>query len=68
MARDRSKDNVFFTCKNINELHAVAGLYKRKTQVLDFLIRNCQDGTINYLTYADVYKLIQRELGQPIPE
>ena len=68
MGRIKSKDNEFFTCKQQNELHYIASLYNRKNQVLDFLIKNCQDGTINYLTYFDIYKLIHRELGLPIPE
>lgn len=68
MGRDKSKDNEFFTCKNQNELHYVAGLYKKKFQVLDFLIKNCQDGTINYLPYMDVYKMIWKEFGFPLPE
>jgi hypothetical protein len=68
MARDKSRDNTYFYCSRPKEMHYVAGLYKRKNSVLDYLIKNCQDGSINYLTFLEIYQLIQRDLGFPIPE
>ncbi len=68
MGRDTSKDNTYFNCAKPNDMHYVAGLYKRKNTVLDYLIKNCQDGSINYVSFLDIYKLIHRDIGFPIPE
>lgn len=67
MARDKSRDDMFFSCSQDHELRYVASLYLDRNGVYDFLKRKCGDGTISYLRHMQVYQLIQRELGYPIP-
>lgn len=67
MARDKSKDDKYFNCSEEYEFQYVSGLYSQKQTVYDFLKRKCISGIINYLTHKEVYKLIQEELGYPIP-
>jgi hypothetical protein len=67
MARDKSKDDMYFNCSQDYELNYVASLYTEKQKVLDFLKRKCADGTIKYSKHMEVYELIKKELGYPIP-
>jgi len=67
MARDKAKDDKFVNCSEEYELNYVASLYTEKQKVLDFLKKKCADGTIKYSTHKQVYELIKKELGYPIP-
>jgi len=68
MAKDKPKDDKLFNCSQEHELNYVASLYGiNKQKVLDFLKKSCKDGKINNFTHKEVYKLIQDELGYPIP-
>ncbi len=67
MARDKAKDDKLFNCSQQHELKYVASLYPDHKMVLEFLILRCADGTITNLTHKQVYELIHRELGFPIP-
>lgn len=68
MARDKAKDDKYFNCSQEHELNYVANLYgSNRMQVKEFLKRKCGDNTIHYSTHMEVYELIRRELGYPIP-
>lgn len=69
MARDKERDDKMFNCSQEWEIDYVANLYPaHETQVKQFLIRKCHDGTIKYYTHMEVYQLIKKELGYPIPD
>lgn len=67
MARDKSKDDKYFSCEQEHELKYVSGLYIQQQQVYTFLKQKCADNAIKYSTHHQVYKLIQDKLGFPIP-
>lgn len=67
MARDKSKDDRYFSCEQEHELKYVSSLYKEQQIVYNFLKQKCQDNTIKYFTHQKVYKLILDKLGYPIP-
>ncbi|PKN52834.1 MAG: hypothetical protein CVU55_06335 [Deltaproteobacteria bacterium HGW-Deltaproteobacteria-13] len=67
MARDKAKDDKYFNCSQAYELNYVASLYSEEQKVLDFLKKKCADGTIKYFKHIQVYELIKKELGYPIP-
>ena len=67
MADNKSKDDSFFNCSEEYELRYVSGRYEEEQKVFDFLKAKCEDGTIHYLTHAQLYQLIQTELGYPVP-
>lgn len=67
MGRDKAKDDKYFNCSQQHEIDYVAGLYKEKEKVRNFLITKCKDGTIKNNTHKEVYQLIEKELGYPIP-
>lgn len=67
MARDKSKDDQYFNCSQEHELNYVACLYPDKQGVLNFLKENCANKVIHYSKHSEVYKLIERKLGYPLP-
>jgi hypothetical protein len=67
MARDKAKDDKYYNCGEDHERNYVSGLYANKSSVSNFLIKKCEDGSINYSTHTEVYELIKNELGYPIP-
>lgn len=68
MGRDKSRDDKFFNCDQDHEFDYVASLYPGNEEaVKQFLKDKCADGTIKYSTHMEVYQLIQREMGLPIP-
>jgi len=67
MARDKSKDDKYFNCSQEHEINYVASLYTNTERVKQFLKDKCRQGVIKYSTHMQVYKLIQDELGYPIP-
>lgn len=67
MYRYKDRDYKYFNCSEDHEVRYVAGLYEDSDKVHDFLQKKCGDGTINYSTHMEVYELIERELGYPIP-
>lgn len=67
MGRDKARDDNFFNCSEDHELDYIASLYTNKEIVKDFLVEKCKDKTINYSTRKEVYELIKKELGYPIP-
>jgi hypothetical protein len=68
MQRDKARDDRFFSCSNEHEINYVAGLYSDSMKVREFLRNGCNKGEIKYLTHAELYKLINRELKFDIPE
>jgi hypothetical protein len=68
MARDKRKDDQYFNCREIHELHYVTSLYEEAAVVRKFIIGQCQTGQIAYRTHNDLYALIERELGFPKPD
>jgi len=67
MARDKVKDDKLFNCSQEHELNYVARLYPDPDKVYKFLRLKCNDGTIRNYTHMEVYELIRKELGYPIP-
>ncbi len=67
MGRDKAKDDRQFNCNQDSELNYVAGLYEERIIVKAFLIGSCHNKSIKYFTHLEVYKLIEKELGYPIP-
>lgn len=67
MARDKAKDDEYYNCSEDHERDYVSGLYSETDEVSEFLIEKCKDGTIKNSTHAEVYELINNELGYPIP-
>jgi hypothetical protein len=67
MWRDKEKDVKEFKCHQDSELNYVARLYNDKIIVKAFLIGKCKMRSIKYFTYMDIYKLIEKELGYPVP-
>lgn len=68
MGRNKAKDDELFNCSQKHELEYVAGLYENKETVLIFLTNQCKGHQIFFSTHDEVYKLIEEELGFPIPE
>ncbi|TGN02869.1 hypothetical protein [Leptospira dzoumogneensis] len=61
-------DHELFNCGQEHEINYVAGRYPNdKTKVKEFLITSCQSKKIHHSTHAQVYELIKKELGLPIP-
>ena len=67
MARDKTKDDLYFNCSQEHELNYVSGLYPQKNKVYEFLKKKCSEGKIKYYTHKQVYELIKSELGYSIP-
>lgn len=67
MARNKEKDHHYFNCREIQELNDLAALYEQGIVVRKFIINRCQTGQIAYRTHADLYALIEKELGFPKP-
>lgn len=67
MARDKSKDDMYFNCSQIHEQNYVASLYLHQQKVLTFLKESCANGSIHYSTHYQVYKLIEKKFGYPVP-
>jgi hypothetical protein len=68
MARDKSKDDKFFSCSQEHEVNYVAGLYPSHVQtVYNFIKNKCASNAIKYSTHLQVYQLIYKELGYPVP-
>jgi len=67
MARDKSKDDKYFNCKQEHEFEYVSGLYEEKDKVYDYLKAECEDSIVKYSTHEEVYKMIEKDLGYPVP-
>lgn len=68
MARDKAKDDKYFNCSQESERRYVSGLYAPNgLRVETFLTSKCASNAIKYSTHMQVYRLIQSELGYPIP-
>lgn len=68
MTRDRSKDNELFRCAISHEVEYVSELYENKKTVLAFLFNKCDGHQIFYSTFLEIYEMIEKELGFPIPD
>lgn len=68
MERDKAKDDELFNCSQQHELEYVAGLYENGNTVHVFLSNKCKGHQIFFSTHDEVYKLIEEELGFPVPE
>ncbi|WP_066628762.1 hypothetical protein [Labilibacter marinus] len=67
MARSKSNDKQVFTCEQTHQLNYFSHLYNKNEDVEKFLRRSCATGTIDKKTHIEVFKLIEEELGYPIP-
>jgi hypothetical protein len=67
MERDIAKDDLEFKCNRDSELDYVASLYEDKIIVKAFLTGNCKIKSIKYFTYLEIYQLIEKVLGLPVP-
>lgn len=67
MNRDKARDDKFFSCQPEHEINYVVNLYAGKTEVNFFLQELCKAGIIKYLTHHTLYKLIEKDLGFPVP-
>jgi len=68
MARDKKKDDMLFNCLQKHEHDYVAGLYPGyEGSVRSLLAKRCGDNTIYHSTHMEVYNLIKKELGLPLP-
>ncbi len=61
------KDSELFNCSEKHELNYVSGLYDNRKEVYAFLKKKCKSGDIKNSTHKEVYELIKKELGYPIP-
>lgn len=54
----------YFNCSEKYEIEYVSNLYPgNEKKVKDFLIKNCNNGTIKNFTHSQVYDLIEKKLG-----
>lgn len=67
MQRDKQKDSAEFKCNKDSEVDRIAYLYSDAIIVKAFLIGKCKKKSIKYFTYMETYKLIEKELGYPVP-
>lgn len=68
MARDKAKDDKLFNCSEPHEIKYVAGLYgSNSAKVETFLKEKCASNVIYHSTHLQVYNLINKELGLPLP-
>jgi CRISPR/Cas system-associated protein Cas10 (large subunit of type III CRISPR-Cas system) len=67
MGRDKEKDDKHFNCNQDHEIDYVSNLYMDSEKVKKFLKKQCDLDNISYSTHKEVYKLIKRKLGLPIP-
>ncbi len=67
MARSKSNDKQVFSCQQPHQLNYFSHLYDNNEDVQTFLKRHCAIGTIDKKTHIEVFKLVEEELGFPIP-
>jgi tryptophanyl-tRNA synthetase len=67
MRKDKPRDDENFNCSEEHEFDYVSSLYNDTEEVRKFLKDKCKSGDINYSTHKEVYELIEKELGFPIP-
>lgn len=66
--KKKSKDDELFDCNIPEQQVYISDLYgNRKTVVAAFLKDKCKTSSLVYLTYLDIYELIELKLGYPIP-
>lgn len=66
--RDKSRDDRLFCCFVKEDIDYVSSLYpSHEETVHSFILIKSSAGEIYHRTYMDLYKLIQREIGFPIP-
>lgn len=67
MARSKVKDNNVFKCNQTHEINYFSHLYGKSEKVERFLRRQCALKTIENKTHFELFKIIEEELGIPIP-
>lgn len=70
MARDKAKDDTFFNCSQQTEHDYVARLYdteEKRQKVRELLAHACAAQSLHYSTHREVYALIEKRLGYPVP-
>jgi hypothetical protein len=68
MARDKTKDDLYFNCSQPHEKSYVACLYPGDAdKVEEFLTFACKTNAIHNSTHKEVYDLINKKLGLQIP-
>lgn len=67
MGRNKKRDDEFFNCSQEHEDKYVSGLYEKSQKVSNYLKEKCEDNNINYSTHLEVYTMIEKDLGYPIP-
>ncbi len=67
MSENLARDQKYFNCSEEHELKYVSGKYADQEKVYQFLVESCKNNKIHYSTHMEVYQLIEKELGYPIP-
>ncbi len=67
MARNKLYDNQVFKSNETHKINYFAHLYGKDENVKRFLKRNCALGTIQNKTHKELFILIEKELGIPMP-
>jgi hypothetical protein len=67
MLRDKSKDSQFFDWYYEHEIDYVSGLYPDRERVRAFLKAKCDNGEIRHFNHKEIYYLIEKLLGYPMP-
>ena len=64
---DKAKDDLFFNCSQEHEVNYVASRYNDSDKVKEFIAQGCASGKIKYMKHIELYELIEKELGLPVP-
>ena len=68
MARDKTKDDLYFNCSQPHEKSYIANLYPGAAEkVEEFLTFACKTNAIRNSTHKEVYALIHQRLGLQTP-
>ncbi len=67
MARNKLYDEHVFKSNETHKINYFSHLYGKDENVKRFLKRNCALGRIQNKTHLELFQLIEKELGIPIP-
>ncbi len=67
MARNKQYDAHVFKSNETHKINYFAHLYGKDDNVKRFLKRRCALGTIQNKTHLELFQLIEKELGIPMP-
>ena len=67
MARSKQRDNHVFKCAQTHVINYLSHLYNKSELVESYLRRKCAIGTIEEKTHLEIFTMIEKELGIPMP-